>query len=437
VEHVRRGSRNPMTKKPRIGIYFHARKSSGGIYQYSLQILRAFASLSLPFDVVVLYHSPDFPITEFEAQGWELTLIGPRWASRMESLSPDCLVGLAKQIFVFRRRLFQSSQRTSINIRWQRLLKEQGIALMFYPHPREESFECLVPYVLAVHDIQHRLQPEFPEVSQIGEYERREYLLSHSISKAQIVIVDSEVGKEDIIANYKCDPSKIEVLPYVPMMGTHSLVTNERVAELRSAYRLPEEFAFYPAQFWPHKNHYRIIEALITLKDVYNLRIHVVFTGHRQDQWGEFARVMNLVRDSGLEDQVRYLNYLPANDMPDFYRLAKLLLFPTFFGPTNIPILEGFALGCPVLTSDIRGIREQVGNAALLANPRSADDIAVKLRDIWMDGDLRKRLINAGFERVQRWTADDFARRLVEIVQRALVLITQPAAHGHVGQGYS
>ncbi|MBM3801341.1 MAG: glycosyltransferase [Acidimicrobiia bacterium] len=90
---------------------------------------------------------------------------------------------------------------------------------------------------------------------------------------------------------------------------------------------------------------------------------------------------------------------------------------PTFFGPTNIPVLEAWALGCPVLSSDIRGIREQVGGAGLLVNPRDPDAIAQGLLTLWTDAAERQRCIEAGRQRFAGYSAGDFARRLTAAIE--------------------
>src|SRR4029453_16568851 len=85
----------------------------------------------------------------------------------------------------------------------------------------------------------------------------------------------------------------------------------------------------------------------------------------------------------GVANQIRLLGYVPNEDMSPLYAQAVALIIPTFFGPTIIPVLEAWAFGCPVLTSDIRGIREQVGDAALLVDPRSIESIADGIYRLW------------------------------------------------------
>src|SRR5438093_13324996 len=106
-------------------------------------------------------------------------------------------------------------------------------------------------------------------------------------------------------------------------------------------------------------------------------------TGEIREQ--AFREVMSLSSQLGLEKEICHLGYVPDEDMSAIYARAAALVMPTFFGPTNIPVLEAWAFGCPVLTSDIRGIREQVGDAAVLVNPRSVEAIAEGIYRIGTD----------------------------------------------------
>jgi glycosyltransferase involved in cell wall biosynthesis len=103
--------------------------------------------------------------------------------------------------------------------------------------------------------------------------------------------------------------------------------------------------------------------------------------------------------------------------MAALYRGALALVMPSFFGPTNLPPVEAFALGCPVITSDLRGAREHFGEAAILVNPRDPGDIARGILRVYKDATLREELIRRGREVASRWSAADYARALVEIFQ--------------------
>lgn len=304
-------------------------------------------------------------------------------------------------------------------------LRGERIDLMLYPAPRPLAYQVDVPYVAAVHDLQHRLQPEFPEVSQHGELEKRELLFTNLIANATTVVVDSEVGREDVLELYASTGitgDRVQVLPFLPPPYLDDAgLAADAVAEVGRRHRLPDRYMLLPAQFWPHKNHARVIRALRLLADEYAVRVPLVLVGSHSGALREqvHAEVMQLAVELGVDDLVHDLGFVPDADMPGLYRGAELLMFPTFFGPTNIPVVEAWAAGIPVVTSDVRGIREQCGDAAVLVDPRSSDAIAAGVVTLWDDAPRRAALVAAGTERLHRYTADDYRRRLATILADA------------------
>lgn len=112
--------------------------------------------------------------------------------------------------------------------------------------------------------------------------------------------------------------------------------------------------------------------------------------------------------------------YVPDADLPEFYRPVRALVMPTFFGPTNIPPLEAFALGCPVAISGIYGIPEQTGDAAMLFDPRSVEDIAIAIERSWRDDWLCEQLRAKGYARSRRWRQVDFNRCVQGVIDKLL-----------------
>jgi glycosyltransferase involved in cell wall biosynthesis len=310
-------------------------------------------------------------------------------------------------------------------------LRQNGIDFVVYPSPTPLSFEIGLPYAIAVHDLQHRVHPEFPEVTADGEFEAREYLYRHGISGATLVIVDSVVGKEDVLEYYGelIDADRVCVLPFLPSESCRrsaSAFDQQRVA---SVYGLPERFLFYPAQLWPHKNHAMLVRALGLLRKSEDLEIPLVLVGSAQGKirsqtWRE---VLDLAQELGLEGSIRHLGYVPHEDMAPLYASATALTMPTWFGPTNIPVLEAWAQNCPVLTSDIRGVREQAGDAAVLADPASAEGLAEGVRRLWLDADLRAELIEHGKRRLDSYTRHDYAAALSRILDQATSCVVAQA----------
>jgi glycosyltransferase involved in cell wall biosynthesis len=181
-------------------------------------------------------------------------------------------------------------------------------------------------------------------------------------------------------------------------------------------YGLPDKFLFYPAQFWLHKNHKGLVDALHLLKKERGIEVPVVFVGSKKNAHKELSR---RISELGLSKQVFYLGYVPDEEMVGLYRSAFALVMPTFFGPTNIPQLEAFLLGCPVITSRLPGIDEQVGDAAILIDPYSAGSIAEGISRIWENETLREELVLKGYRRSMLWPQEDFNVAFRKILDNA------------------
>jgi glycosyltransferase involved in cell wall biosynthesis len=117
---------------------------------------------------------------------------------------------------------------------------------------------------------------------------------------------------------------------------------------------------------------------------------------------------------------VHDLGYIADEEMDDLYLGATALLMPTFFGPTvGIPVLEAWAVKCPVLTSDIRGIREQAGDAAVLVDPMSVESIGAGIRRLWCDEKLREELKRRGAARLRLHCREEYQEKLRAILAEA------------------
>ncbi len=294
---------------------------------------------------------------------------------------------------------------------------------VFYTSSSTQAFESERPFVAPIHDLQHRLQPQFEEVSKGGELEQREYLFRNLARHATLLLVDSEVGRDDVLDAYEthgADLDRVRVLPFLPASYLDPSVGDADRAHARAALGLPERYLLYPAQFWPHKNHRRLVEALGLLRRRGD-EVHVVLCGSSSGPLREktHARVLAAARRLGVEQQVHSLGYVPHDFMSALYAESAGVVMPTFFGPTNIPVIEGWTFGKPVLTSDIRGIREQAGDAAVLVDPTSTEAIAEGVRRLWSDAELGTRLVACGHARIAEWSPDAFLAAVQAIVADA------------------
>jgi glycosyltransferase involved in cell wall biosynthesis len=176
------------------------------------------------------------------------------------------------------------------------------------------------------------------------------------------------------------------------------------VALLRR-FDLAEPFVLYPAALWPHKNHATVLEAVAQLA-VDSLTVCAVFPGIDK---GQGAAIRARAHALGLASQLRLPGFVDRRELVALYRRAAVMAYPSFFGPENLPPLEAFALGCPVVAADVDGSREQLGDAALLVDPVDARAFAAAIAQVLRHPELRQTLVERGHARARRFTADHFA----------------------------
>ena len=407
--------------------------SSGGEFQYSLSILDSLVRLDIePRGIVFARATDRAHLGSVETQAFRVAPLEPDPISRLADRGKNILRELpfASMLQELRKRLRRlghdgagQAAAPAEGRSYSRYFREAGAELLLFTVPTTLCIGSELPFLMPIHDFQHRLQRHFPEVSADGEFERREFIFGAAARSARAILVDSETGKEDALACYGelgLTPDRVEVLPFLPPDYLQRQVSPDERKAVRQRYGLPQRYLFYPAQFWPHKNHKRLVEAVARLAPRHG-DLQLVLAGTAAGRLRESTQrdALEVAARQGIESRIHLLGYVPNADMAPLYAEAEALVFPTFFGPTNIPILEAWAHGCPVVTSAIRGIREQVGEAALLADPNNAESIADSVERVWTDAALRSRLARLGTERLGQYGHRAFDARLASILRRA------------------
>lgn len=261
--------------------------------------------------------------------------------------------------------------------------------------------------IMPIHDLMHRYEPSFPEVRK--EYQGRELVYKFQARCADYLLTDSKLGKKQFIESYLRRNKKkpqIVVLPYtVP----------KHISEAMEEYiEVPERYVFYPAQFWKHKNHINLIRAIQILKrDISD--IHLILVGSEKNN-GKYIK--EYIKKNGLETNITIMGFVSNGNIAYLYRHAVGMIMPSYFGPTNIPPLEAMTLGCPVAVSNKYAMPEQVGDAGLLFNPDSPEEIAACIRKLWTDTKMRETMIKKGYNKVHEWTKEKFKIRVLKVIDK-------------------
>jgi len=381
----------------KIGLFLNTCPTSGGAFQYSQSVLEAIAELP---------RAQYTPLVVYTNKNWTDPV--------SETGLPSLFLSTRIWGFLARKRIS-----TLLPMSWWRqispyvyppirTMKKQACDLWIFPAQDTWTYLCPFPALSTVFDLMHRYENRFPEVGSWGVYQNREQHYRLICRWAKGVLVDSRVGRQQLVESYGLSHERIHVLPYVA-----SRTTAKDTSEITTHFRLPKKFLFYPAQFWKHKNHRGLVEAVQNLREqIPDLRL--VFTGAEKNGDKDLLRLIHRLQ---LNDYIHFLGYVPDSVMPRLYQKARGLIMPTFFGPTNIPPLEAMAQGCPVAVSDIYGMREQLGDAALYFDPSSIADISEAIRKIWTDDDLCRELSQRGLQHHRQWNQHHFNDRFRFILE--------------------
>jgi glycosyltransferase involved in cell wall biosynthesis len=289
----------------------------------------------------------------------EISLPGPR-RQKIERLS--WLIGKLLKYIIFREKFDPFLNRAApIN----KLLLKSKISVIWSLEPL--SYPLEVPYINTVWDIAHRTSPYFPEVSSGNEWAKREKNNMRSIQQAYLNVVGTDVGAQEVSRAYGVSNQRILINPFP--------VHNTEVNKI-DCIRTPGMF-FYPAQFWPHKNHATLLRAISILKTMISSPLKLILTGSDK---GNLEYIRSLIDSLDLNDEVEIEGFVSRQRIIELYSQCGLFVFPSLIGPDNLPPLEAVASGAPLLVSRIPGHVEQLGEAAKYFDPLDALELAVAMK---------------------------------------------------------
>jgi len=313
------------------------------------------------------------------------------------------------------RRSLHSFARRFLGIDYVRqALRRTEAGLVHYPFPLMYPRSVGKPVVLTFYDLQHVF---FPDFFTRRTWRRRDRDYRRAVAEATRIIAISQHTADCLQEHYQVPAGKIDVVHLGIDTEFRAIDDREQLAVVRERYGFERPFLYYPAATWPHKNHLTLLSAVSLLQERYGFDGDLVLTGVTKQHHDTIAAEIERL---GLQKRVRLLGYLPYEDLPMLYNLARLMVFPSLFEGFGIPLLEAMACGCPVACSNTTSLPEVAGDAATLFDPRSADDMAAAIWRVWSDEGLRQELARRGLERAAGFTWEETARRTVETYRRVL-----------------
>ena len=297
-----------------------------------------------------------------------------------------------------------------------RILKQHRCDLLHVPHLfwKPQSVPC--PYVVTVHDLLDHLY-RVNSASWVKRQLHFEFTKRVLHSAARIFAV-SNFSKQDTERLFAVPGDRIEVI-YNALddrfrQGHATDADRKLIAE---RYQVTYPFLLYAGRISPHKNVIRIIEAFSALKAELQKEgqfpdLKLIIIG---DELSKHPDLRRAVIKSRVQNDVRFLGFVPIGVLRIFYDLAKIFVFPSLYEGFGLPPLEAMAHGTPVVTSNTSSIPEVVGNAAVMVNPENVFEIMHALHRVLLDRPVREKLKARGALQAQKFSWEDSVRRMLEV----------------------
>jgi glycosyltransferase involved in cell wall biosynthesis len=268
-----------------------------------------------------------------------------------------------------------------------------------------------VPFVFTLWDLGHRTIPEFPEVRAARDsWTYREALCRRMLPQASFVVVGNEAGATEARELFGLSPERVVAIPF-PTPDFSDVVATIPTG-------LPAApFFLYPAQCWPHKNHFTLIQALAQMARSGRPVPGLVFTGADK---GNAAYLKAVAASAGVAEHVQFRGFVSRGELKALYQRAVALVFPSLLGPNNLPPQEATVLGCPAIVSDLPGHRQQLGAGALYVPPLDAAAWSEAMLQVVNDAEFRAALVVRAREAAAGCTVEAYATRLGELFSRVI-----------------
>ncbi len=268
----------------------------------------------------------------------------------------------------------------------------------FWIFPSQDiiSILCGGKAIVSINDLMHRYC-RFSETSSFFRKLYRDYKFRKISKNSYRVLVDSELGKkhvQDCYGKFK----NVRVQYFSALVEERSNNTINNLGK----------YLIYPAQFWEHKNHYKLMLAINILKKKY-ADIKLVLIGHKKKKYNKIKELSNKL---GLSNNVVFLGFISDKEKATLISNARALINPSFLGPTNIPQLEAFNYECPVILSNVFAAKEQCLDNVIYFDPNFEDSIAKSIEKIWDNDEVFLIYKNKSHQLAKKYSFENFSKSL-------------------------
>lgn len=248
------------------------------------------------------------------------------------------------------------------------------------------------------------------------------YWTARSLKVSKYIISISESTKQDIVRHYHVQPEKI-VVTYPGYDKEKYKTTNASggrvlLEKVKSKYSIVNDYVLCLGTLKPSKNIEGLLEAWKQIVNEFP-QISLVIAGKKG--W-LFDSIFEKVEKLGLTEKVIFTDFIDEKEKPVLLSGAKLFVLPSFFEGFGLTALEAMASGIPIVASKVGSIPEVVGDAGILVDPKSSDEIAGGISSVLkMDKKEYNRMVSEGLAQAKKFDWEDTAKKTLEVLMKATI----------------
>lgn len=315
------------------------------------------------------------------------------------------------------------------HLEFRSIVKRQHCDLVHIPQLFWAPRNLPCPYVITVHDVVEHMYRAGDRSSLTRSLHF--HLTRHVLKSASRILAVSKFTKGEVEKLFGIPGQHIEVVYNAideRFLRGHATETDRQI--LAERYLVTYPYLLYAGRISPHKNLVRIIQAFAALKTELEKQaeypdLKLIIIG---DELSKHPDLRRTAIRSGVQNDVRFMGFVPIEMLRVFYDAAKIFVFPSLFEGFGLQPLEAMAHGTPVVTSNTSSLPEVVGQAAVLVNPENVFEIMRALHRVLLDQSVREKIRERGYEQVKKFSWDASARRILEVYEEVA-----SGAHAAVG----
>ena len=269
-------------------------------------------------------------------------------------------------------------------------------------------FKTTLPQVLTLHDLTLLLRPQDHPKERVAFFK---LFFSRRLPYANHIISVSDFTRREALRHLPLRPEKISVVP-LAVAPNFKPASQEEIRRVLERYRLPSRYFLFVGTIDPRKNLDLVLKGLARLDTAPPL----VIAGWKG--WGHESLAKQL-NQLGLKERVFLLDYVSDEDLKALYSGAQAFFYPSLYEGFGLPVLEAMACGCPVVTSNVASLPEVAGDAAILIDPSSEEEMVHAMEAV-SDPKYREELIQRGFRQAQKFSWERTARETLEIFKKVV-----------------